>query len=88
MFGASQTLASGSVRYIEFEYNAMGVWLSTNLSTVIDYLDGFGYQVGAHTIPGRHEYLYYTFHFCEARELSLVDLGWVRAHHYYPYVPS
>ena len=49
MFGASQTLASGSVRYIEFEYNAMGVWLSTNLSTVIDYLDGFGYQVGART---------------------------------------
>ena len=42
--GASSTLASGKVGYIEFEYNFRGSWRQHTLKGTIDYLDSHGFN--------------------------------------------
>ena len=42
--GASKTLASGQVGYIEFEYNFRAAWRNHNLNGTIDYLDNLGFD--------------------------------------------
>eukprot|EP00227_Mantoniella_beaufortii_P021005 CAMPEP_0197604610 /NCGR_PEP_ID=MMETSP1326-20131121/41529_1 /TAXON_ID=1155430 /ORGANISM="Genus nov. species nov., Strain RCC2288" /LENGTH=363 /DNA_ID=CAMNT_0043172305 /DNA_START=32 /DNA_END=1120 /DNA_ORIENTATION=+ len=42
--GAKLTLESGSVRYLEFEYHAIGHWKNYQLEKTIDYLDKLEYQ--------------------------------------------
>lgn len=40
--GASNTLKSGRVAVVEFEYNDRGTWSGTSLKAVVDELDGYG----------------------------------------------
>ena len=41
--GARDTLASGIVRYLEFEYHFQGAWATTRLGDVVQRLDGLGF---------------------------------------------
>ncbi|GMH75325.1 hypothetical protein TL16_g06723 [Triparma laevis f. inornata] len=42
--GASETLKQRKARYVEFEFHIHGPWKTTSLSSVIEELDGYGYD--------------------------------------------
>jgi len=42
--GAAQTLASGRVGYLEFEYHRYAPWLHMQLNATVAQLDGYGYE--------------------------------------------
>lgn len=44
LLGAAGSLASGKIKYIEFEYHSNEPWLSYKLKWVIDYLDNLHYD--------------------------------------------
>jgi len=39
VLGAVRTLAAGKVRYLEFEYHAVGRWARSDLQDLVDLLD-------------------------------------------------
>lgn len=44
LLGAARTLASGKIKYIEFEYHQFEPWKSYKLEWVINYLDNLNYD--------------------------------------------